>query len=117
MLILAYALYTVIHDTFASHGQMNTVIFLLSECIFLGCIGTVALWYARMIFTSAKMFETVALRSSQNAVSHSDFETLVRAYAFHPSQQNAELLRAALDRGEMPSNDLLRATAQEFRRG
>jgi len=111
MAILAYAFYNFIHDAVASHGQINTVIFLLSESIVMCGIGGAAIWYGKHTFEAAKRVETVVPMTQHNIDYLSEFETLLRASERSSYYQYSELLRAPLTKQETPAEELLRATS------
>jgi len=111
MAVLAYALYNLIHDALASHGQINTVVFLLSESIVMGGIGAAAIWYGKHTFESAKRVEAVVPMTQHNIDYLSEFETLLRASERSPYYQYSELLRAPQTAHETPAAELLRATS------
>ncbi|MCW3055493.1 MAG: hypothetical protein JWN14_4663 [Chthonomonadales bacterium] len=111
MAILTYALYNLIHDTLASHGQINTVIFLLSESIVMCGIGVAAIWYGKHTFESAKRVEAVVPMTQHNIDYLSEFETLLRASERSPYYQYSDLHSAPQTTQETPCAELLRATS------
>jgi len=111
MAILTYALYNLVHDILASHGQINTVVFLLSESIVMCAIGVAAIWYGKHTFELAKRVEAVVPMTQHNVDYLSEFETLLRASERSPYYQYSDLLRAPQTIQETPSEELLRASS------
>jgi hypothetical protein len=78
------------------------------ELAFYVSIGT--LCYGRHVFIEAKQIKPVRPVIAHNAYRFSPKEILLRASDVPPSQQQAELLRAARYGKETPAEELLRAT-------
>jgi len=76
----------------------------------IGAIGLLLLFLSSLFFQDVKEIEPVAPITRHNVGDLSEFGTLVRPSDLPPSQQQAELLRAAQPGHEMPPEELLRAT-------
>lgn len=107
--LVASTVYNLIHDIIASHGQINTVLFLLSESIFLGAMGLIALYRAKTIFDSAR-----SVAASAPTTQHNNYllevETLLRASALLPTSQQAEFLRTCPNYQETSAGEPLPTT-------
>ena len=75
-------------------------------------LGLIGIWIAVTLFKGARQVRSVALLTKHSAKGLPDVETLPRASYLPPSQQQAELLRAAQVGKETPPEQLLRATLE-----
>jgi len=89
-------------------GFDRTTMFILCGCFLALAVGT--LWCGTKVFDKAAKIEEVTPLTKNNTGDLPETETLVRASDLPPSDQQAELLRAALPSSKSPPEELLRAT-------
>jgi len=74
----------------------------------LSLLGLMGIFMSKTLFDQIEKMEPVALLTKENAKHLPEIETLVRAADLPPSDQQAELLRAAPQGSETSSEELLR---------
>jgi hypothetical protein len=122
LIMFVNAVGNLVHDAFFSEFrfQPTTAVnlgrftptdqnYFLALAVFLGGICLTIMWVGQAMFTKARKIEPVELVTRHNTGHLSEVETLVRGSDRPPTDQQAELLRAAGQGAETPPEQLLRA--------